>query len=290
MQLNHLRARLRRVCRAVDSWSDRYRMTRAVKCWALPRVIYRRADRCAISFDNQLNTYVHSFRGVAYVRDRLGIAPPSVFLQRINSHALRGGNLPKGAVVVELGAGTGTETVLLAKMVGCTGRILAIEAHPRTARLLGRCVELNDLTNVDVRCLAVTDQPGMVTITSEAADVSNSIRGSDGDPLVMATTLDHLTAGLVTIDLLKMNIEGAERPALQAAASTLAKAQHVSVSCHDFKAERTGDEWFRTRRCVEEILLEAGFDLAPPIASTPLWVRDTVHGSRRQRVTTDGEL
>jgi hypothetical protein len=130
----------------------------------------------------------------------------------------------------------------------------------------------------------------MVAITSEAADVSNSIRGSAGDVSVMATTLDHLTADLVTIDLLKMNIEGAERPALQAAASTLAKARQVSVSCHDFKAERTGDEWFRTRRCVEEILLEAGFDLAPPVASSPPWVRDTVHGSRQQQLATDGKL
>jgi hypothetical protein len=89
-----------------------------------------------------------------------------------------------------------------------------------------------------------------------------------------------LTSDFDTIDLLKINIEGAERSALEAGVSTLTKARQVVVSCHDFKADRTGDDWFRTRRWVEETLEEAGFALAPPIATTPPWLRDTVHGSR----------
>ena len=285
MKPNLVRSRLKRVGRTTLSWCGKHRTTRSLSCWIVQRLSYRGSSRCRIVFDRDLATYVHHFRDIAYLRDRPGIAPPSVFQHRIDCHALRADQLAKGAVVVELGAGTGTETVLLARMVGDSGQVLAVEAHPRTAQLLGRCVELNGLANVDVRCLAISDAPGTLTISSESADVSNSIRCSEGGMSVTATTLDALTADYDSIDLLKINIEGAERDALLAGASTLAKVRQVAVSCHDFKADRTGDDWFRTRGWVEDALRQAGFALAPPVSSTPPWLRDTVHGYRPPAVS-----
>ena len=287
MQIEYVRSRSRKVARALLARGDKYEVTRRIKCRAVSRLMYRRGDRCTIEFDTKLGAYVHRFADAVYIRDLPGIAQPSLFQDRIERHALRAATLAEGGVVVELGAGTGTETVLMARMVGSSGRILAVEAHPRTAELLGRCVELNNLANVDVQCLAVSNAPGTLTITSEAADVSNSIRGSDGGLTVMATTLDQLTSDLDTIDLLKINIEGAERGALEAGTSTLTKVRQVVVSCHDFKADRTGDDWFRTRRWVEETLEQAGFALEPPIASSPPWLRDTVYGSRSSRRAMD---
>ena len=280
MRLAFVRSRSKKVWRALLARGDRYGVTRRIKCWVVPHLLYRRGERCQIEFDRDLGAYVHHFAEAVYVRDSPGIARPSLFRDRIERHALRACSLAEGGVVVELGAGTGTETVLLSKMVGRSGRILAVEAHPRTARLLDRCVELNDLPNVDVQCLAVANAPGTLTITSEAADVSNSIRGSEGGLTVTAMTLDQLTSDFDTIDLLKINIEGAERGALEAGVATLTKARQVVVSCHDFKADRTGDDWFRTRRWVEETLEQAGFALEPPIATDPPWLRDTVYGSR----------
>ena len=35
--------------------------------------------------------------------------------------------------------------------------------------------------------------------------------------------------------------------------STLTKARQVVVSCHDFKADRSGDDWFRKRRWLKRL-------------------------------------
>ena len=47
--------------------------------------------------------------------------------------------------------------------------------------------------------------------------------------------------------------------ALEGMTETLKRTNNLCVSCHDFKAERTGNEFFRTRTKVERLLTEAGF-------------------------------
>src|SRR5205085_495224 len=67
---------------------------------------------------------------------------------------------------------------------------------------------------------------------------------------VPAKTLEGFLAenGIERVDLLKMNIEGAERLVFRGAGDAIGRVEHVAVSCHDFVADdgRGGDE-MRTR-------------------------------------------
>ncbi len=121
-----------------------------------------------------------------------------------------------GDVVLDLGAGNGGETFYLARMVGETGRVIAVEAAPGPYAELAGLVSLNGWRHVEPVHAAVTDTPGTVTIQDDESWVGSSIYAGSGVP-VRATTIDDICAdlGIDHVDWLKMNIEGAERDALR---------------------------------------------------------------------------
>jgi ubiquinone/menaquinone biosynthesis C-methylase UbiE len=59
-------------------------------------------------------------------------------------------DLRPGSVVAELGAGDGELTVLIAKAVGDTGRVLSNEVNPERVQQIARTVERTGLKNVTV--------------------------------------------------------------------------------------------------------------------------------------------
>jgi FkbM family methyltransferase len=186
-----------------------------------------------------------------------------------------------GDVVVDVGAGIGEETVVFARLVGSSGRVVAIEAHPRTAECLRRTVALNGFTNVTVLDCAVSDAEGTVKIQDSEAHLSNSIVASGGGVDVRARTIDEIaeTLRLPRIDFLKMNIEGAERPALRGMTASFARIRHACISCHDFVADVSGDDSMRTRRDVLACLEKNGFDTRSHSETARPWVRDNVYAT-----------
>jgi len=127
-----------------------------------------------------------------------------------------------GQVVVDVGANIGYFTVLAAKLVGDTGRVVAFEANPSAVRLLKDNLAVNWLTGHDVRveALAVSSAEGTVTLNASEkflGDSSVNLRpAADNlvdDPQaveVPAVTLDGALQDLPVIDLLKVDIEGGE--------------------------------------------------------------------------------
>jgi hypothetical protein len=106
---------------------------------------------------------------------------------------------------------------------------------------------------------------------------------SDGSRVaVRARRLDDVVRELEIeeIDLLKMNIEGAERLALRGMTETLPKIRHLCISCHDFMADRGGPDEMRTRAFVMEFLEARGFVLTTRDHAAD-WVRSYVYGTRR---------
>lgn len=157
-----------------------------------------------------------------------------------------------GDTVVELGAAEGTETGLLATLVGLDGTVIAVEAHPRTFERLEQAH--GDLDRVTLIHAAVAPEAGTVTLTDETAPWHNRIATNSHGPMVRALTLDEITADLPSIDLLKINIEGLEAEVLAASSATLAKTRHVVVSCHDFVG-------MPTKQAARAALVGAGFDV-----------------------------
>lgn len=172
--------------------------------------------------------------------------------------------LQSGDTVVDIGAGIGDDVVAFSRLVGKNGRVIALEAHPRTFRCLLKTIAANRLENVTALNLAVSDQEGEVAISNEANYLANGIVGGKSGIKVATRTLDHILDGIGVMhsDLVKMNIEGAETRALYGMKQILRTLPHIVVSCHDFIADNHGgDAVLRTYDEVNEILKNAGYTL-----------------------------
>jgi FkbM family methyltransferase len=182
----------------------------------------------------------------------------------------------RGDVVVDLGAGMGSELDLMCRLVGEAGRVVAVEADPHTFRCLELRAQLNGLRSAVPVHAAAVDRPGEVVIATEGHHLGHTV--SDGGPghRVRGATLDELVRehGLDRIDLLKINIEGAEARALAGAGESIGVVRNVAVSCHDFIGHPTAD-------FVRGFLTEHGFRLAGRRADDERdWARSWLYGNR----------
>jgi FkbM family methyltransferase len=132
-------------------------------------------------------------------------------------------NLQGGDVFVDIGANIGYDTLLASTRVGTAGRVVAIEASPRTFALLQRNLALNPAaTNVRAVNVAVSDRPGRLDLYEQdegniGAATTLASRGGSLMASVDALPLDEiLTAEEVQkLRLVKMDVEGAEPPILR---------------------------------------------------------------------------
>jgi len=172
--------------------------------------------------------------------------------------------LKRGDTVIDIGAGIGDDVVSFSRLVGKEGLVIAIEAHPDIFRCLQKTVSANKLDNVHCLNIAVSDNEGEIEISSEDNLLSHSIITGEGSVKVPTYKLDDALEeiGVNRIDLIKMNIEGAETAALLGMRDTMEKTSHVAISCHDFKADRGENPNFRTSSDVDKILRESGYCLS----------------------------
>ena len=184
-----------------------------------------------------------------------------------------------GDVVLDVGAGVGEETLTFSRSVGEHGRVICIEAHPRTFLCLEKLIEYNRLENVTALHLAVTE-PSCTAVTIGDSDEYLRNRLNIGVGFhVPANTVDAIyqKLDLGRIHFLKINIEGAERLAIRGMAETLKQTEVLCISCHDFLAESAEDAGLRTKAEVQRFLKELGFRVvARPEAGLAPYLRDQV--------------
>jgi FkbM family methyltransferase len=190
-----------------------------------------------------------------------------------------------GDVVVDIGAGRGEDAYAFSRAVGDAGRIYACEAHPTSFAALEKFCALNRVANVTALNVACLDQSRRVQIETLASWKQNYIRqdGASATSLaVEGVPFDRIWEehGIGCINLLKMNIEGAERLALPGCRKALDHTQNVSVATHDYRAERGEGEWFRTGGFVRAFLQECGFHVTVREDCRD-WARGHIHATRR---------
>ena len=190
-----------------------------------------------------------------------------------------------GDVVVDVGAGMGEELPALCRSVAPGGRVIAVEAHPFTYEGLVRAISLNRLANCVPVAAAVSDQTGTATISDlDDPDLNSTLPRAllTRAPVhVPAVTLDDLARrmSIERVDLLTMNIEGAERLAIRGMNRVLHQTRNVVIACHDFLAAETGDGSFATRDLIVDALRSAGFDVVTRDDERG-FVGDYVYGTR----------
>jgi FkbM family methyltransferase len=227
--------------------------------------------------------WIHHYRGAKIPHATLGrAAPPHIFTAQARELFLYGYAPRPGDVVFDVGAGIGAETLLFSRLVGASGRVVSVEAHPRTyARLVELC-RANGLANVTALQVAVSDSDGTAKISDRPSHASNTLLGTDAGAIqVPVRRIDTMARELeiTRIDLLKMNIEGAERAAIRGVGALLAGTRHVCIGCHDFLADADGggDE-LRTKAFVRAFLTEHGFAVTSRDDAPEPWTRDYLYG------------
>lgn len=127
----------------------------------------------------------------------------------------------KGFTVVDVGASVGDYTVKLASEVGENGLVIAIEPNPVNYRFLKYNVKKQKLKNVIPLRIAIMEYNGEVKISLAGGSSSTVTHANEGIG-VPCRTLDNVMDGLgiKRIDLVKIDVEGAELNVLKGIRST----------------------------------------------------------------------
>ncbi len=139
--------------------------------------------------------------------------------------------LKKDNVFIDIGANIGAYTLIASKLVEKTGMVIAFEPVNTINKMLIENIMMNDLTNITVEKKAVYDQNTNLElfISNEQnmgmSSILNHSHESGEKQKIEAITLDNYVQlkKLAKIDLVKIDIEGAEIHALKGMKQSLVK-------------------------------------------------------------------
>jgi FkbM family methyltransferase len=135
-------------------------------------------------------------------------------------------------VIYDCGANIGISCIYFKKLFP-KAKIKAFEADPKTAEILSVNLKQNHLSNIEEIPKAVWNNNDGIELTSEGADGSSIF--STGEKIkVKSVRLKELIEKEERIDLLKMDIEGAETEVLCDCKDSLSNIQHIFVECHSY--------------------------------------------------------
>jgi FkbM family methyltransferase len=191
-----------------------------------------------------------------------------------------------GTTFFDIGANVGFVTILAARLVGPSGRVVAFEPVPENVAAIRENLALNDIHWAEVRETAVGRAAGKATfIVSDVSAFSrlasvNVPSGARESIEVAVSSIDELmSAGELPVpDVVKIDIEGAELEAIEGMRQTLGEHKPVLLcEVHDCNAEYVelmGSLGYETINLDEPVPVEYGHRNAhtlarPRPASTP---------------------
>jgi FkbM family methyltransferase len=148
-------------------------------------------------------------------------------------------------IVVDVGANIGLWSIAIAKKLGDSGKVYAFEPNKKTASLLKRNLDLNQLQDkvvVNQLALGALAHKAILT-TSELggdadyfikADNDINVKSSNQEQEVLVTTLDewaknnNITGG---IQFIKIDCEGSELNVLQGSRNVLSRSERLLIMC-----------------------------------------------------------
>jgi FkbM family methyltransferase len=141
--------------------------------------------------------------------------------------------LGPGDTFVDAGANIGFFSIFAARLVGLTGKVIAIEMMPYMAAILRSHAALNECSNIQVVETAVSDRggdhvdawvvegrSGVTSIVSPLVDEARRVP-------VRTRALEDILAGEERVALMKLDLEKAELLALRGAGNALEKIETI---------------------------------------------------------------
>jgi FkbM family methyltransferase len=122
-------------------------------------------------------------------------------------------------IFLDIGANIGYFTLLAASIVGENGRVLSFEPVPANIQLLQQSIAANTFHNITLYPRAVLETSQEIALEIGGKNSNSRVVNPDSDelerPLATAVVLDEVLNHLPRLDVVKMDIEGAEPRALQ---------------------------------------------------------------------------
>jgi FkbM family methyltransferase len=175
-------------------------------------------------------------------------------LVRIRGHAVWTPPLGASSLVIDAGSHRGEFSAEIHRRFGC--RCIAVEANPTLAAKLqvppgGQVIHAALAAADGTANFVFRDNPEGGSITAQAADQGNST--STVEMVALATLMRWI--GAQRLDLLKLDIEGAEFPLLeQTPDEVLSRIGQITIEFHDFIPEFKGRGLFEAARARLECL------------------------------------
>ena len=167
--------------------------------------------------------------------------------------------LNSGDTFVDIGANIGLHTLAAARAMKGKGKIIAIEPFENTAKMLKKSVWLNGFLDiVEIHQVAISNNTGTHNLylgdTSghhSLLPLTNVINLTQPWVNVPLARLDDLLSQRQHIDLLKIDVEGAELDVIRSAISLIEKNSDIAIivefsPLHLRRAGKSLDEWMHT--------------------------------------------
>jgi FkbM family methyltransferase len=162
--------------------------------------------------------------------------------------------LQKGALIFDLGAHQAVIALLLANIVGESGRVVAVEAGKYNFDIATENKALNTAPNLSLIRAAVAEKDGVSMTVTGGINGSVSLSGE----AVPSKSIDALASEFGKPDLVWLDIEGYECRALEGATETLKAGADWHVEVHSgCGLESFGGSSIK----IEQIFREHGYDL-----------------------------
>jgi len=150
----------------------------------------------------------------------------------------------RSQMVMDVGASLGLYTLICAKSVGEMGHVYAIEPEPTSYEILRQNISLNKLRNMTISNVALADFEGNALLHVPGwSELSSSIYQDHlaevvRKIVVRVKMLDNVVRdfGISRIDLLKIDVEGAETAVLRGAFNSLQEGiiKKMVIEVHEF--------------------------------------------------------
>jgi FkbM family methyltransferase len=137
-------------------------------------------------------------------------------------------NIHRGMTVLDVGANIGHHSLFMSRLVGATGKVIALEPMLAMREQFEKSIALNSITNINIEPLALGEKESTETIYINKGSVASSsiVNTSKGDTeeTIHVVTLDSLS---LAPSFMKIDVEGYEYFALQGGEETVAQQHPV---------------------------------------------------------------
>jgi FkbM family methyltransferase len=195
---------------AIIALAHRSRLKRGAFRPMLSRLINRlRAGPIDVHYQGASFRFYHQ----ASATERGALFNPDYNLEELDFLRM---HTPSGGVFVDVGANVGTYAMVLARHVGASGKVIAIEPHPVTHARLSFNRAASGFTQVDLVAAAAGPSDGALMIETDGDNLGASHIVSDDRPgnaiRVPSLRLQRILAdaGADHVDALKIDVEGFE--------------------------------------------------------------------------------